>query len=143
MELLHKEITDALIGAAFEVHDVLGYVFLERVYQRAMKVELELRQRIYLEAVQTAGVLATPDAHSEAEVKEAKKRFRELYVTDLTLVEGGDVENGMMGLASEVDPEITNLTAAQQAAYQLAHALRNSLVKSWGMDPKLVDNPHQ
>ena len=36
-------ITEQLIGAAFEVHNVLGYGFLERVYQRAMQVELQLR----------------------------------------------------------------------------------------------------
>ncbi len=43
MELLHKEITEQIIGAAFEVHRVLGFGFLEKVYQRAMQVELELR----------------------------------------------------------------------------------------------------
>jgi GxxExxY protein len=43
MELLHKDITEQIIGAAFEVYRVLGYGFLEKVYQRAMKVELELR----------------------------------------------------------------------------------------------------
>jgi GxxExxY protein len=43
MELLHKELTEEIIGAAFEVHHHLGYGFLENVYQRAMKVELELR----------------------------------------------------------------------------------------------------
>jgi GxxExxY protein len=42
-ELLHKDITEAIIAAAFEVHNVLGYGFLERVYQRAMQVELQLR----------------------------------------------------------------------------------------------------
>ncbi len=39
----HKEITKAIIGAAFEVHGQLGYGFLERVYQRAMQVELVQR----------------------------------------------------------------------------------------------------
>ena len=43
MALEHQEITEQIIGAAFEVHQVLGYGFLERVYQRAMQVELELR----------------------------------------------------------------------------------------------------
>jgi GxxExxY protein len=36
-------VTEQLIGAAYEVHNVLGYGFLERVYQRAMQVELRLR----------------------------------------------------------------------------------------------------
>jgi GxxExxY protein len=40
MELQHKDITEQIIGAAFEVYRVLGYGFLERVYQRAMQVEL-------------------------------------------------------------------------------------------------------
>jgi GxxExxY protein len=43
MELLHKEITGEIIGAAFEVYKELGYGFLESVYQNAMKVELEMR----------------------------------------------------------------------------------------------------
>src|SRR5438309_10621541 len=43
MELLHKELTEQIIGAAFEVYRHLGYGFLEKVYQRAMKVELESR----------------------------------------------------------------------------------------------------
>jgi GxxExxY protein len=43
MELLHREITEQIIGAAFEVYKHLGYDFLEKVYQRAMQVELQLR----------------------------------------------------------------------------------------------------
>jgi GxxExxY protein len=49
----HAEVTRAIIGAAFDVHDALGYGFLERVYQRALQVELlnrnvavELEKRI-------------------------------------------------------------------------------------------------
>jgi GxxExxY protein len=40
MSLLHEEITKEIIGAAFEVYRILGYGFLESVYQRAMQVEL-------------------------------------------------------------------------------------------------------
>jgi GxxExxY protein len=43
MGLLQSDITEAIIGAAFEVYGVLGYGFLERVYQRAMQVELQSR----------------------------------------------------------------------------------------------------
>jgi len=37
---LHKEITEAIIGSAFEVYRHLGYGFLHRVYQRSLQVEL-------------------------------------------------------------------------------------------------------
>lgn len=36
----HKEITEKIIGSAFEVYNVLGYGFLEKVYQKALQVEL-------------------------------------------------------------------------------------------------------
>ena len=41
--LEHKEITEQIIGAAFEVYNYLGYGFLEKVYKNAMQVELNLR----------------------------------------------------------------------------------------------------
>ena len=41
MALEHKTITEKIIGAAFEIHKELGYGFLEKVYQKAMQVELK------------------------------------------------------------------------------------------------------
>jgi GxxExxY protein len=41
--LAHADITEAIIGAAFEVHKTLGYGFLEAVYRNAMAVELRNR----------------------------------------------------------------------------------------------------
>ncbi len=54
-----QPITEQLIGAAFEVHNVLGYGFLERVYQKAMQVELQSRGvKVELEPqVQFKGVI--------------------------------------------------------------------------------------
>lgn len=43
MSLEREDITKEIIGAAFEVHNELGYGFLEKVYQNAMLVALKLR----------------------------------------------------------------------------------------------------
>ncbi len=39
-KLLHEQTTSVIIGSAFEVHQQLGYGYLERVYQRSLQVEL-------------------------------------------------------------------------------------------------------
>ena len=38
-----QPVTQHLIGAAFEVHNILGFGFFEKVYQRAMQIELQSR----------------------------------------------------------------------------------------------------
>ena len=35
-----QPVTQQLIGAAFEVHNVLGFGFLEKVYENALRIEL-------------------------------------------------------------------------------------------------------
>ena len=39
-KLLFREVTEKIIGAAFEVRKQLGFGFLEKVYQRALQAEL-------------------------------------------------------------------------------------------------------
>jgi GxxExxY protein len=41
MELLHKEITNKIIQWFYKVYNDLGFGFLEKVYERALFIELE------------------------------------------------------------------------------------------------------
>ena len=78
MELLHKAITEQIIGAAFEAYRVLGHGFLEKVYQRAMVVELELR-----------GLKVQPEALARVFFKDVciGDYFADLVVEDKIVVE--------------------------------------------------------
>lgn len=40
MSLKYEDVTNNIIGSAFEVYNLLGYGFLEKVYQKALQVEL-------------------------------------------------------------------------------------------------------
>jgi len=43
VNLVHKDLSYALMGAVYEVHNVLGSGFLEKVYERALLEELSIR----------------------------------------------------------------------------------------------------
>ena len=40
MKLLHEEITEKIIKSYFKVYNILGYGFLEKVYENALAIEL-------------------------------------------------------------------------------------------------------
>ena len=40
-ENLHKEISEKIISAFYKVYNTLGFGFLEKVYEKALKIELE------------------------------------------------------------------------------------------------------
>jgi GxxExxY protein len=42
-EIIHKDLSYAIVGAAMEVHKILGPGFLESVYESALAYELDLR----------------------------------------------------------------------------------------------------
>lgn len=50
-ELLYKELGYSIVGAAIEVHKVLGSAFLEAVYQKALAYEFLLRQILFEQQV--------------------------------------------------------------------------------------------
>jgi hypothetical protein len=97
----------------------------------AAKPFLTLRQELYREALKVAGVLANPELHSADEMKAARKRFRELYVAELSMVETKEVATHMAELADVIDPDLRNFTDAQKAAYRLSQELRKSFAASW------------
>lgn len=105
----------------------------------AAKPFLEIRQQKYMEAIKVAGVLANPQDHTPEEIKAAEKRFGELYWAELSLVEARNVESSMVKLANSLG-KFSNVTPQQQAVIDLAHGLRDSLVKSWGVDEQYVGN---
>ena len=39
--MIHKELTDTIIKCFYKVYNSLGYGFLEKVYENALKIELE------------------------------------------------------------------------------------------------------
>jgi len=106
----------------------------EQRFLESRRPFVELRQRLYLEAIRAAEVLATPEAHTPEESTAAKKRFWELYWGELSLVETTDVEEAMVQLGKVFDPNVkVRLTEAQEKTYELAHVLSNSLKASWGI----------
>ena len=110
----------------------------ERRRVEAAKPFLEMRQQKYMEAIKVAGVLSTPDDHTPAEIKAAEKRFSELYYAELALVESKDTEAAMIALADSLG-RLANPTPQQQETLRLAHILRDSLIKAWGVDQRYVD----
>ncbi|MBI9018824.1 MAG: GxxExxY protein [Phycisphaerae bacterium] len=39
--MLYEELTEKIIGAAYNVYDKMGYGYLESVYEKCMKIELD------------------------------------------------------------------------------------------------------
>jgi GxxExxY protein len=77
-ELLHKDVTEKIIGAAFEVYRELGYGFLEKVYQKAMVYELGLMGVKYKEEP------PTPAMYKGVKLLDY---FGDLLVEDVVMVE--------------------------------------------------------
>jgi len=51
-ELKHKDITEKIIGASFEVHSFLGNGFQEVIYQRALAWELAQKELNYAREIE-------------------------------------------------------------------------------------------
>ncbi|WPU93403.1 hypothetical protein SNE25_29215 [Mucilaginibacter sabulilitoris] len=119
-------------------------VELSKIDAESRKIEaakpfLELRQKLYLDALYNASILASKTQHTEAEVINATKRFAELYWGELSLIEEKSIEGGMMAIAKAENID-SFASPTRQSTYQLAHAMRESLIKSWGIDSVKIGN---
>jgi hypothetical protein len=87
-----------------------------------------------MEAVEVAATLSSPELHTAAETEKARKRFWELYWSELSMVEDAIVEKAMMNLGDSLAN--SEPSAVKNASYQLAHAVRDSLASSWGLSAR-------
>ncbi len=85
-----------------------------------------LRQERYVEVSKIAAILADSESYTEGQVVDAMKRFRALYIVELSMVESGEVESKMMEFATVVSPRLLQFSDSQTAAYNLSHALQKS-----------------
>ncbi len=124
------------------VISVMNFRIAKEKEAESIKIEtakpfLELRQKLYLEALNNASVLASKELHTEEEVVKAKKRFAELYWGELSLIEERSIEATMMAIA-DAEHLTDSITTTQQNVYALAHHMRESLINSWGMDTSKI-----
>jgi len=83
-EYLHKEITSKLINAFYNVYNTLGYGFLEKVYENAMRIEL-IKMGMFVEQQKNIKV------YYESEM--VGDYFADLIINNLVIVELKTAEN--------------------------------------------------
>lgn len=77
-EYLHKDITSAIIQAFYKVYNTLGYGFLEKVYENAMRIEL-IKSNLQVEQQKNIKVYY--------ESEQVGDYFADLLVNNLVIVE--------------------------------------------------------
>ena len=110
-KLLHRDVTEKIIGAAFEVHRELGYGFLERVYERSMQVELIKRG-------------------STAEIeKRVQVQYKQVVVGDY---DSDLIVNGCVLVELNVNPQYDRRDEAQLLNVLKATGIRVGLLVNFG-----------
>lgn len=116
-ELLYKDETYAIRGAAIEVHKRLGHGFLEAVYQEALEIELRFRGIPF-------------ESQKRLEVVYRDQVLKKGYVADLVCY-------GKIILELKCIPAITDVERAQPLNYLTATGMRVGLIINFGSRGKL------
>ena len=110
-DLLYSELTRTIIGAAVEVHKILGTGFLESVYDEALAIEFDLRQ--------------IPHERQKPIEVYYKNRLAKQFVCDFVAYDKIVVE-------LKAIKEITDIESAQVLNYLKATGLNLGLLLNFG-----------
>ncbi len=114
MDLIHKEETYKIIGAAMDVHTTLGSGFLEAVYQEALAIEFRIR-----------GVPFKQEKKLEIEYKE--QTLSKYYEADFICYDKIIVETKALS-------ELSGIDEAQVINYLKATGLKIGLLINFGAE---------
>jgi len=116
-EYKHSGVTERIIGIFYDVYNVLGYGFLEKVYERAMVIRLE-----------KAGLSVQPQKEIKVyfDTELIGRYIADLVVDDVVLVELKAVDR----LAPEHEAQLLN--------YLRATDIEVGLLLNFGNEPKVV-----
>ena len=106
-EYLHKELTSNVIQAFYKVYNTLGYGFLEKVYENAMRIELtrmnipveqQKNIKVYYESEQVGDYFADILVHELVivELKAAENICEEHEAQLLNYLKATDIEVGLL-----------------------------------------------
>ncbi|MEP7234267.1 MAG: GxxExxY protein [Ignavibacteriota bacterium] len=101
MELLHSDITDRIIKAYYAVYNKLGYGFLEKVYEKAICIELR-KMGFRVESQKAIKVFYDEETIGEY--------YADVVVDELVIIELKAAE----GLAEEHERQLLNYLKATQ-----------------------------
>jgi GxxExxY protein len=82
-KILHSDITERIIEAFYKVYNILGYGFLEKVYENAMRIELQKKG---------LKVIAQKNIRVNYEGVEVGDYYADLIVNDLIIIELKEAE---------------------------------------------------
>lgn len=104
----------------------------------AAKPFIELRQRLYNEALSCAETIIISGDKSSRTYQTAYNRFSELYWGELGLVEDTSVEHNMMKVKKLIDSTRYTTKDREFALLHMSYAMRNSLFNTWKVDSTIV-----
>ena len=116
MEHLHKDITEKIIKAFYNVYNILGYGFLEKVYENAMMLELSSMHLICERQ-------KPPDVYFKE--KKVGEYFADIIVEDKVIIELKAAE----GLIPEQEAQLLN--------YLKATNIKVGLLLNFGKTPRI------